>query len=665
MNKKLQIIPTPYKVDFTGGEKFNIKKVCLLVENGAPLSRALELLCQKANFTFADSDSADLVLSFNTDDDFFNEKIAQEQGYIIKKENNVTYLYAKNLTGLAYGVTTLIQLIGKDIKTLNIYDKPDFKRRGNKWTVWAESGIWSYDFGDGKDAFISRIIRKLDMSLLYKINTIYFDGFGLNLDRFPEYCEVMKAVNDAAYNRGISLITGCYGMSYGQQGHGDSYQGKAYLNRKGYPDGETYSCIGYFDKTKVTPDATLEERIASVFAREHGSCLSNDELFELKATEFETYVKNTHCGGFYLHNVDAHEMHPEIWLSRCDECKKRWPNDDLYAADGAAGAFADYFNKISRRIRAVRDGDWSAKDFVLMPISPGYVDYNYSNDETYNMSIKFWSAVSKYLDKENIAPCFREQFIYQEKDGLRCEYLNKVGMQTDTAVINFGASDGFYGDKLFTLISLFNYMMKDFSYMLMANGNAYQEPLQVFNAEYTWRVEGSSFYELKEKPTDAKTCMDLYKDVVLAHYRPEEIYGNDGMIDVICEKLYGKTVGAKMAEIYKLRGSNDEAPVPMACSVEIFTNYNRIIMVMRWDNENFTETDIAEKKQRFSECAKLSALARDITKDVLNGEIENADTRADIAWLCEGFSFGTELCEMLHEYMIIFEKLHKAFIDGT
>ena len=419
MNKKLQIIPTPYKVDFTGGEKFNIKKVCLLVENGAPLSRALELLCQKANFTFADSDSADLVLSFNTDDDFFNEKIAQEQGYIIKKENNVTYLYAKNLTGLAYGVTTLIQLIGKDIRTLNIYDKPDFKRRGNKWTVWAESGIWSYDFGDGKDAFISRIIRKLDMSLLYKINTIYFDGFGLNLDRFPEYCEVMKAVNDAAYNRGISLITGCYGMSYGQQGHGDSYQGKAYLNRKGYPDGETYSCIGYFDKTKVGEDATLEERIASVFAREHGSCLSNDELFELKATEFETYVKNTHCGGFYLHNVDAHEMHPEIWLSRCDECKKRWPNDDLYAADGAAGAFADYFNKISRRIRAVRDGDWSAKDFVLMPISPGYVDYNYSNDETYEMSIKFWSAVSKYLDKENIAPCFREQFIYQEKDGLR------------------------------------------------------------------------------------------------------------------------------------------------------------------------------------------------------------------------------------------------------
>ena len=270
MNKKLQIIPTPYKVDFTGGEKFNIKKVCLLVENGAPLSRALELLCQKANFTFADSDSADLVLSFNTDDDFFNEKIAQEQGYIIKKENNVTYLYAKNLTGLAYGVTTLIQLIGKDIKTLNIYDKPDFKRRGNKWTVWAESGIWSYDFGDGKDAFISRIIRKLDMSLLYKINTIYFDGFGLNLDRFPEYCEVMKAVNDAAYNRGISLITGCYGMSYGQQGHGDSYQGKAYLNRKGYPDGETYSCIGYFDKTKVGEDATLEERIASVYAREHG-----------------------------------------------------------------------------------------------------------------------------------------------------------------------------------------------------------------------------------------------------------------------------------------------------------------------------------------------------------------------------------------------------------
>lgn len=312
MNKKLQIIPTPHKVNFACGEIFNIKKVCLLAENGAPLSNALKLLNQKAEFTFADKDNADLILSLICDDEFFNDKLAQEQGYIIKKENGITYIYAASLTGLAYGVTTLIQLIGKDIKTLEIYDKPDFKRRGNKWTVWAESGIWSYDFGDGKDAFKKRISRKLDMSLLYKINTVYFDGFGLNLDRFKDYVEVMRFANDEAYARGITLITGCYGMSYGQQGFGNTYQGKAYLNRKGYPDGEVYSCIGYFDKNKVKADDSLETRIASVFAREHGSCLSNDELFEIKAKEFTDYVKATHCGGFYLHNVDAHEMHPEI-----------------------------------------------------------------------------------------------------------------------------------------------------------------------------------------------------------------------------------------------------------------------------------------------------------------------------------------------------------------
>lgn len=663
----LNIIPTPYKSSYTGGKELNFKKIYIRAEMTAPLECALELLRQKTDFIITENeDLADVIIDVAADDEFFAETLAAEQGYIItKKEQGPIYITAKTGVGLAYGVVTLIQLIGKDIETLEVFDKPDFKRRANKWTVWAESGIWSYDFGDGKDAFKRRIARKLDMCLLYKINTVYFDGFGLNLDRFDDYAEVMRFANDEAAARAIALITGCYGMSYGQQGFGNTYQGKAYLNRKGYPDGEVYSCIGYFDKNKVNEGDSLETRIASVFAREHGSCLSNDELFEIKAKEFTDYVKATHCGGFYLHNVDAHEIHPEIWLSRCDECKKRWPNDDLYAVDGAAGAFADYFNKISRRIRAVRDGDWSAKDFVLMPISPGYVDYHFSTDETYDNSMKFWAAVSKYLDKENIAPCFREQFNYMERDGMRGEILKKEGMETDTAIINFGASDGFYGDKIFTAISLFNYMMKDFSYMLMANGNAFQEPLQVFNAEYMWRCENSAFGELEEKPLNAKDFLKIYRDVADGKYRPEYIYCEGGMLDVICDKLYGDKIGREMAKVYKLKGPNYECPVPLACSAEIFTNYNRVIMVMRWDNEKMTEDEIAAKKVRFLECAKVTAKARDILGAILGGEIGDNDMRADISWLHEGFSMGAELCDMLYRYMIIYERLNKAFLSGA
>ena len=88
-------------------------------------------------------------------------------------------------------------------------------------------------------------------------------------------------------------------------------------------------------------------------------------------------------------------------------------------------------------------------------------------------------------------------------------------------------------------------------------------------------------------------------------------------------------------------------------------------MVMRWDNEKMTEDEIAAKKVRFLECAKVTAKARDILGAILGGEIEDNDMRADISWLHEGFSMGAELCDMLYRYMIIYERLNKAFLSGA
>jgi hypothetical protein len=53
--------------------------------------------------------------------------------------------------GFFYGAMTLLQLYGNAPFEFEIKDRPNIKFRGNMNTLWAESGVWSYDFGDGLD----------------------------------------------------------------------------------------------------------------------------------------------------------------------------------------------------------------------------------------------------------------------------------------------------------------------------------------------------------------------------------------------------------------------------------------------------------------------------------------------------------------------------------
>lgn len=668
MSKIINVIPTPYKYSFTEGASLEIKELVLPIYKSLIIEKALGLFSsrvklnengRKVYFRYIEDGDCE------ADKEFFSDKNAEAEGYIIRTENNSLSVIAKSERGLAYGIVTLIQIAGRNIKTLEIFDKPDFKRRANKWTIWAESGIWSYDFGDGAEAFKKRVVRKLDNCLMYKINTVYFDAFGLSLDRFPGYEEIMKYANDEARARGINLVTGCYGMSYGQQGHLNSYQGKAYLNRTSYPDGEIYECIGTYDPPKGTKQLSLEEKIKTIKGRIHGTCLSNPTLNKMKREEYTEYIKRTHSGGLYMHNMDADEMHPELWLARCDACKRKWPNDDIYATDGAAGAFAEYFNSIMDSINSIKDEGYDAeRDFFLTVVSPGYLYAVNSDDKTFRVGMKFWSSVSKLLKHDNISICFREQFFYHDKNERREQILDRLDIKSETLVINFSGSDGFYDDKLFTPTAFFNFMMKKYSSMMLACGNAFQEPLQVYNAEYLWRCENSDFYNLAPKPDNQKDFMQLYMDTIHGKVRPEQIYGDGGFIDIICDKLYGGEVGKIMASITKLTGKNGEPPIPCACSVDIYTNYTKVIYPMRWDNEDINLSDISRMKERFEECAKVTASARDLSSKAIDLATDK-DMKDDLIWLNDCFEVGADLCLLLSEYMNIYEPLHMSFINGT
>lgn len=665
MNQFLNIIPTPKFCEYTSGNPLSVSKICVVGQVVPVLQHALDALegvtlCpqQEAQvIIYADFAQAPSVLLDMDDMDIFEEKFADEQGYILKTApNGQILLIAQGPVGCAYGLLTLRQIIGLPVGNFTIRDWPDFRFRGVKWLIWAETGACSFDFGDGVEAMTARMLRNLDQLFLYKVNYVFADGFGFDTERFDGYADMMRTVCDYARARGIKIATGGYGMSYGMVGFLNSYQGKDFYNRKSYPDGEIYECLG----TYVPDTDPVQWRKLT-----HGTCLSNDALFELKIQEIENYVRKTHIGALSIHNMDAHDIEPGLWLTRCDECRKRWPNDDIFAADGMAGAFADFTNKIFQRLNAIQDGDYdAARDLHIRMTAPGYMYYSITTDEDFDVGIRFWKAVSELVEeKDRLMIGFREQFFYRDKPVLRAETVKKADFKATPAVGNFNGCDGFYDDKLFSVTASLQYTMKGYGAVVMFSGNAFQEPLQIFNGEYMWNSEHSGFYNIDTKPTDYESCVALFKDMLASRVRPAEVYGQGGFLDVICQKLYGNAAGSKLAKLYKLAGKNGEPPIPFAANVDIFTNYNKVNLPFAWATP-MTQEEIAIKTQRFQECKTVTRQAEEILSDVL-ASCEMEQTQRDkFTMYRDCFHIGATLCDLLHRYMLLYNKLQQAFAGG-
>ena len=56
-------------------------------------------------------------------------------------------------------------------------------------------------------------------------------------------------------------------------------------------------------------------------------------------------------------------------------------------------------------------------------------------------------------------------------------------------------------------------------------------------------------YTVTDKPKNYEEYLDLYKRVLKGKVKPEEIYGEGGFIDVICEKLYGKEIAKELSRV--------------------------------------------------------------------------------------------------------------------
>ena len=635
----MRIIPTPQAFTHAENAKpiLGFAKINCNVEKNATVAWGIQKLQEVAG-----NGTDVLTLQFG-EDKFFEEKNAREQGYIMTRDANGVVITAQTSIGILYGLMTLCQLCEEAPETFEIYDRPQIRFRGNMNTLWAESGIWSYDFGDGLEAACHRVEVAIDDAARSKLNMMYIDAFGYETERFPGYDKAMSRL--AAYGRvrGVRMMFGAYGMSYGASGHKNGYYGKVYRNRRPYPDGELYDCIGTYNKGHDPKD---------IKGASYGTCLTNRALTDDKIEEMRQYLRATGTSMIYMHNMDADQIHEPLWLARCECCRKEYPNDSLYAEDGAAGAFAAFYDQILDALLP------EFPDLVICPVSPGYAYAHSSQDDDFEKCRQFWGAVYKFCrNREFIVPTFRELFYQHESNELRFDLIREV--LPSIGCVYFSSGDGFYSDKIYTPSAAYVATMRDSDVMLCANGGALQKPTQMANAEYLWNPDHSAFWNL-EFLGSYQEQMAHYTDFREGHIRPEGIYGDGGLLETSCALLFGKAHAKRIADIFRLRGKNGECPIFTACNVELWTNYTKVNFPMLWD----TPVEVFQQemyRERFSECGMVTLAAKEILEEILEADDLSADTRAHLEFLLDCTKMGTKLCNQLTRYMDLYTEAHTYF----
>ena len=526
----------------------------------------------------------DLPLLDEADRQVLEDPRNLEQNYVIRTQGNRVFLVGSNDQGLLYAATTLIQLIDRReeeirITTSHIRDFPSFKYRvASDWLLNNEINRWAYDYGDGREKYLARAKRKLDFCLLYKINAVRFEGFGWALDRAPGYNSLIKELAKYSRQRGIRLFHGGYGAGYAlgtyqffggtSEGGAPSYQGRIFYNRESYPDGEIYSCLGH-----PFEDEQYFGRLPADFTRGLGTCRSNEPLNRLKAEELAAYVRALEPGGLYIHNEDVdnyRDAEPEWKNRRCDRCRKKWPNDDLKAPDGGAGALAHGFNALLDAVFTVRNeetGYDAKRDCFVGLISPGYVTYGTGESELYSIKtvpeahedwnnlLALWTNVGKQLTYQvpEVQIGFREIWPLEETrerwvPALQSRF-DRHDLKIGTYFLVFQGADFTYNDYPFVTSPLTNVMFEGATTIENSSGSFAQEPMQLLNAAYGWNTRAHGIFI--PATTHSESRQNYMRGTFNLH-EPEEIVGDNGFLGRACRKIYGEQAGAFMYRYNRL-----------------------------------------------------------------------------------------------------------------
>jgi len=538
--------------------------------------------------------------------------------------------------GLLRGAATLLHLLGPEgasCPCVEILDWPFFRFRcASDWLINVECNRWAYDWGDGVEATIARMERKLDMCFSYKINQVWFDGFGWSLDRTPHYARVVRHLSRYARQRGIRLTFAGYGGGYGtsyqkSELYRYGYHGQVFENRRPYPDGEEYLCCGL----PGYPDA-----------RRFGTCLSNAPLQEAKIAEMAAFVSAVEPGFLYVHDIDAghySEAH-QAWLMRCDQCRRLYPNDEMAAADGHAGAMAAWCRRLIEGLRSAptEPGYDATRDLSIVFTSPVYTHYQEPGQpEVWRQEVEYFRVLSELIGPApGVLFGLREQFL--DLDGhpriaaLRAA-LDEVGNGHGALVISFLGGDCYLSDELVNASCCLSHLFEGAQSVCLSNGAVHEEPLQLVNAQALWCGPDCGF---AATPGDGAEADALANAVVAGTHRPAELYGNSGALHQACRLLWGDAAAEHMYRVHTLGEDALTGPVH-----RVWWSITREVRRLRGDlgESRLTWEDIACRWQRRVELTREAIEEAEAALRVCEDE--------GIRWLVRSLEVGLQFAEVV------------------
>ena len=571
----------------------------------------------------------------------------REEWYSLRVSPDGVEARAVTDEGLLRADSTLLQLVedgpgGLEIPCCEILDWPDIRFRcASDWLLNCEINRWGYDWGDGPEAYLSRVKRKMEMCYRHKINQIWFDGFGWDIHRTPNYAALMRECSRYARRLGIRLTFAGYGAGYGTSYQSSElyrcgYQGQVFLNQRPWPDGEVYLCRGHHH---------LE-------GRQYGSCLSNADLAAGKLTEMLEFVRAIEPGFMYIHDIDADgwEASQVSWQMRCEYCRKRWPSDSIDDPQGMAGAMAEWVREVAEALRQVRTENYAAaRDLTLIFISPLYGNCDES-DDTWEHEVSYYRLVSRLIGPvPGIEFGIREQSL--NRDGSSrvrqlAEALDAVGHGHACHVLAFLGGDNFTSNDLCNVAGAFSPLYLGAESVCLANGGVHEEPVQLLNAECLWNASVPHF---AIDTSSVDQIQALWRDLRAGRLRPADAFATGALFNQCCRVLWGEQVGDLMYRAYLCGGESGMGPVS-----RVWWGVTRDVQALRVNRPGAGRTweQIAECwRQRSDSTASALALAREAARLSKDEDVH-------------GFARGLEVGGLFARVMAPLLR-HRVTSDGT
>ena len=644
------VLPTPKRLTLTGGTLplSDPVRIATVGEREVParwLAAQIEALHGRTCSLNASPESAPIVLGLLGDlehaglapegwqgSEAFAGDLGRAQGYVLEVGAERAVLAAHTEAGLRHAAASLLQLIGPEgIRRVRIDDRPDFAFRAADWLLNAEINRWAYERGDGPEATLALMRRKLDLAARLKLNFVWFDGFGWDPDRAPGYAQFARTVAREARARGIRLAHAGYGGGYGfayQRSplYRARYMGRAYENRRPWPEGDRYDCIG---------EPSYPE------SRHHGTCLSNEAMQDAKLAELTAFVAACEPGLLYVHDIDTGRWAPAVqgWAQRCDECRRRWPSDDAAAEDGMAGAYAAWFARVVAAVGGVAsaDGEYrSERDCEVVFVGPVYSATS-EPDADWEAQCRYFATISRLLGPAaNVQFGFREQLLGEDghpRFAQMAATLDAVGHGHGVFVVSFCGGDAYHSDQPVAPAPALNRYLLGARTAYVVNFGGVAEPAQVVAAQFAWNATAPGAAPLAMNHAQALGQLEAARDGTL---RPAEIYGPGGLIERACELLYGPEAGPLLAEVF---GADGPEAWPVVAAWPSFSRELRRL-------EARTEPDASARAEHWRSRGAATQRAAALVDCALEGSLPDP-TRYDLSWLRARMGLHAEMCALL------------------